>query len=300
MRPIAYLTSSCMIAGDPDERSDRWEHDFMFDPMLAAARPRELRLEPVVWDDPQLEVDAYEAFVVGTTWDYAERPDQFLALLDRVTEKRPLFNPVEVIRWNLDKGYLADLAKAGAPVVPTLEFDRADAQAVAAGFAEFGGDEVVVKPRVGASAWRQVRLAKGQPLPAVEELPPGRCLVQPFLDSVPLEGEWSFVFLGGEFSHCAQKIPASGDYRVQSMFGAREVAVAPTPHQLEAAQSVLRATESRFAEHDPLLYARVDMVKGREGQLEVMEVELIEPYLYPEQGPELGERFVQALVQKLA
>ena len=299
MQPIAYLSSSCMVAGDPRERSDRWEHDFMFDPIVAAARPRGLELEPVVWDDPELEIDAYGAFVVGTTWDYAERPERFLAFLDRVTEQRPLFNPVEVIRWNLDKGYLGDLAAAGAPVVPTLEFDRADAAAVTAGFEEFGGNELVVKPRVGASAWRQVRLAKGQALPAAEELPPGSCLVQPFLESVPVEGEWSFVFLGGEFSHCAQKIPASGDYRVQSMFGAREVAVDPTVEQLEAAQSVLHATELRFAEHGPLLYARVDMVRGREGGLEVMEVELIEPYLYPEQGPELGERFVDALVRKL-
>ncbi len=36
------------------------------------------------------------------------------------------------------------------------------------------------------------------------------------------------------------------------------------------------------------------------GVLAVMECELIEPYLYPEQGPELGERLAGALAKRLA
>ena len=41
------------------------------------------------------------------------------------------------------------------------------------------------------------------------------------------------------------------------------------------------------------------MLPGLDGELLVMELELVEPYLYPEQGPELGARFGEALARRL-
>ena len=52
-----------------------------------------------------------------------------------------------------------------------------------------------------------------------EERPPGRALAQPFLPSAQTEGEYSFVFFDRELSHALRKVPAPGDYRIQSMFG---------------------------------------------------------------------------------
>jgi hypothetical protein len=116
-------------------------------------------------------------------------------------------------------------------------------------------------------------------------------LIQPYLPAVAEEGEYSFLFFGGEFSHCAQKVPARGDYRVQSRFGAKEHVYAPSSDELALARRVLAAANTE------LLYARVDMVRGLDGALAVMELELIEPYLYPEQGPRMGELFADALVR---
>ncbi len=42
------------------------------------------------------------------------------------------------------------------------------------------------------------------------------------------------------------------------------------------------------------------MVRLDSGQLAVIEAELIEPYLYPEQGPNLGRMFAQAAIKRFA
>lgn len=294
MEPVAFLTAGCMLEGHPELRADHWEHAREFDPMRAACAARGIDLRTVVWDDPALEPDAFEAFVVGTTWDYTDRPEAFLAALERFARAAPLFNPLAVVRWNLAKTYLEELAARGVPVVPTLWCEHADAASVARAFDELGADELVVKPVVGASAWRQARVARDRPLPPPGELPPGRTMIQPFLPAALDEGELSFVFFGREFSHCARKVPARGDYRVQSMYGGRERAHAPAPDELSMARGVLDAVD------EELLYARVDAMRDGDGRLRLMELELVEPYLYPDQGPGMGERFAAALARRLA
>ncbi len=292
MRPIAFLTAGCVLPGHPDQRIDSWEHDSELGPMTAACRARDIELRPVVWDDP-FDLEAFEAFVVGTTWDYTDRPQAFLAALERIAARRPLWNPLPVIRWNIEKTYLRDLAERGASVVPTLWREAADEASIAASFDELGVDEVVVKPVVGASAWRQARVRRGEPLPPAEALPPAETMIQPFLPAAASEGEYSFIFFDGTFSHAALKVPAEGDYRVQSMYGGRTRVHQPTPDELAITAAVLDAVDG------PLLYARVDLMRGLDGRLAVMELELIEPYLYPEEGPGMGEAFADALVRLL-
>ena len=118
-------------------------------------------------------------------------------------------------------------------------------------------------------------------------------LVQPFLPAAQHEGEYSFVFCGGELSHALVKRPAAGDYRVQSVYGGTEQVVHPSAADLDLARAVLAAAPGEA------LYARVDMMRGPDGGLLLMELELIEPYLYPQQGPELGPRFAAALARRL-
>jgi glutathione synthase/RimK-type ligase-like ATP-grasp enzyme len=290
---VAFLTAGCMLPGHPDLREDYWEHDREFLPLQAACSARGIDLRAVVWDDPSLTPSDYDALVLGTTWDYAEQPQAFLAALETITRQRPLFNPLPVVRWNMRKTYLRDLAERGLPVVPTLWRDRADGLTIARAFDELGVDEIVVKPVVGASAWRQARLRRGDPLPPADALPPSETMIQPFLHAAVKEGEFSFLFFDRVFSHCAQKIPQAGDYRVQSMYGGREEAYQPSAAESALARRVLDAVDG------PLLYARVDMMRGLDGQLALMELELIEPYLYPDQGPDFGVSYAAALERHL-
>ena len=292
MRRVAFLTASCMIAGRAETRDDHWEHDLEFPPLRVGCAGAGIELEAVVWDDPALAIDRFDAFVVGTTWDYPEKPARFGERLAAIAERRPLFNPLPTLRWNLHKSYLRDLAACGVAVVPTLWRQRADAESIHRAFDELDAEEIVVKPVVGAGAWRQVRLGRGDTLPPAEELPPAETMVQPFLPAVASEGEYSLVFFGRRFSHCALKVPVAGDYRVQSIFGGTEVPCQPSEAELATARAVVDAVEG------PLLYARVDMVR-HDGKLLLMELELVEPYLYPEQGPDMGTAFAAALAESL-
>ena len=78
---IAFLTAACILPGHPERRPDAWEHDRELAVLRPACAARGLDLHVVVWNDPALCADHYDAFVIGTTWDYAGRPEEFVATL---------------------------------------------------------------------------------------------------------------------------------------------------------------------------------------------------------------------------
>lgn len=233
--------------------------------------------------------------LLGSSWDYQDHPQEFLARIDTLAARGiAVHNPPEVVRWNLDKGYLRELAARGVSTIPTLWRDDLDRADVSAAMDELGCDGVVVKRQVGAGGMGQFRFAR-------ETLPDdgwqmGRpCMVQPFLASVPEEGEFTFLFIDGDFSHAVLKRAAEGEYRIQSLYGGSEHDFTPSVADRATARAVVGALP--FA---PPLYCRIDMARLPSGELAVMEAEMIEPYLYPEQGPELGPRVAQAILQRLA
>ena len=76
--------------------------------LVAALRSPGLHARWLSWDDPAT-LDA-DLVILRATWDYIDRLDEFLAWTRRV---RNLLNAPEVVAWNTDKRYLADLADAG-------------------------------------------------------------------------------------------------------------------------------------------------------------------------------------------
>lgn len=286
---VAFLTASCMFKSSPDARKDHWEHDLEFGALQPACAAVGVQLEARIWDSPDFDPAVYDAIVVGTCWDYMEKPKAFGECLTRCASESRLLNPLDIVRWNKRKTYLKDLADRGAPMIPTVWAEAATAEMIGEAFETLGCDDIVVKPVLGAGAWRQARIRMGEPLPGADRLPPADCMIQPFLPSVSNEGEYAFLFFNRQFSHCALKRPADGDYRVQSEYGGSESIHEPSEEELALAQSVLESVEG------DLLYARVDMLRGLDGKLALIELELIEPYLYPEQGPKIGQNFAFAL-----
>jgi hypothetical protein len=152
---------------------------------------------------------------------------------------------------------------------------------------------VVVKRQVGAGAEGQSIFRRADALDPNWSMSRA-AMIQPFQPAIQSEGEYSFVFVDGKFSHCTLKRAASGDYRIQSLYGGTEMKVEPSDQDKRSASWIVELL--------PLptpLYARIDMVRGNEGQLLLMEAELIEPYLYPEQGPELGPRMANGIEKRL-
>ncbi|MEO0818056.1 MAG: hypothetical protein AAFX86_12225 [Pseudomonadota bacterium] len=286
---IAYLACSITLPSSPDRRSDAHEHDWMMDAMRPAFAARGMEIEDVAWDDPGADWSAYAAIIIGTTWDYWDRADEFLETLASMEAATRLFNPVELVRWNSRKTYLRDLEAKGARLIPTLWIDDMTEEAARAAFDQLGSDDLVFKRQVGAGADGQHRLRRGEAIPHM----PHPMMVQPFMGSILDEGEISFVMIGGQLSHALLKTAKPGDYRIQSLYGGAETEITPSAADLAAAQQVLAALET------PPLYARVDMLRAEDGGLLLMELELIEPYLYPKQGPNVGKHLAEALKARL-
>jgi len=295
MRRVAYLASAGTLPGSPERRGDAFEHDRMVEALAPAFAARDMALTPIDWRAPLGDFNGMDAALIGTPWDYFDHAAEFLERLDALQARGiPVMNAPEVVRWNIEKTYLRDLAERGAPTIPTLWLADADRAGVVAAMDRLATDDVVVKRQIGGGALGQERFTRGS-LPAADWRLGHAAMIQPFLPAIVSEGEISLIFVGGAFSHALRKRAADGDYRIQSLFGGREEDFVPSSAELSQAEAVLAACP-----FPPPVYARVDMVRLPSGRLAVMEAELIEPYLYPEQGPGLGERLARAVERRLA
>lgn len=295
MSKIAFLACPTTLPGSPQRRGDAFEHDLLFDALNAGLAGR-AELTAIDWRAPLEQLALFDIAYLGTPWDYTEAKDEFLGRLDALEAAGVrVFNPVAVIRWNADKLYLKELEERGAPSIPTLWPEAPNADDVTAAFTRFGTDRVVVKRRIGAGAIGQDSFTLASPPPADWRMDQP-AMIQPFLPAIQSEGELSFIFVSGQLSHALIKRAAQGDYRIQSLYGGTEVPLNPAPADRAAAEAVM----AMLPFTQPPLYARIDMVRLESGQLAVIEAELIEPYLYPEQGPDFGERLAGALLETLA
>lgn len=261
-------------------------------------RARGHQVSVVVWSDETVTWSQYDAVVLKSPWDYFDRVAEFYQWLNRLeNEGIPLLNPVATVRWNADKRYLLEMQEAGVSIVPTRWLARGTLFQPAALFAELQTEQLIVKPAVSGGAKNTFSLTLAQ---ATEQaahitalLAEEDFLAQPFLPEIQTGGEWSLIYLGGRFSHCVLKLPKSGDFRVQHYLGG---SIAPTPPPA-AVQQAADAIMQRFAAG--CLYARVDGVVVN-GEFLLMELELIEPFLYLDSAPGSWARYEQALVELAA
>ena len=286
---IAYIASQVTLPGSPIRRSDAFEHDYMMRSLVPAFAEKGMKVVDIAWDDPEADWESFEAAIIGTTWDYWDRLDEFLDTLESIGKRTRLFNSADMVRWNIRKTYLKDLEAKGARLIPTLWMDKVTPEAATDAFDALGCDDLVFKRQIGAGARDQFRLKRGETIPAVAH----PMMVQPFLNMIQTEGEISFIFIDGQFSHALIKRAANGDYRIQSEYGGKEEQIVPSSRDLAAAEAIMAALDQTP------LYGRVDMLRAEDGQLLLMELELIEPYLYPIEGPELGKRMAAAVARQI-
>jgi glutathione synthase/RimK-type ligase-like ATP-grasp enzyme len=243
------------------------------------------------------KADDLEGFDIVTpllAWGYPRDTAVWFALLDRMeAEGLNVANPVSVLRWNSDKAYLAELDAAGIPVVPTRMSDALDQSALNDARKAFGCNRLVIKPPISGGADGTFRLSRTDAVPSL--VAGKRMMIQPYMEGIAAEGEYSLFYFGGNFSHSIIKRPAKGDFRVQDQFGGYEEAIDP-PHGADAlAQSALAAT-ARITATGALAYARVDMLRDWEGQFRIMELELIEPSLFLRFAADGGAACAKALL----
>ncbi|MEY2418649.1 MAG: hypothetical protein QOG90_1329 [Actinomycetota bacterium] len=238
--------------------------------------------------DADVDWSRYDGVVVRSTWDYVDRLDEYLAWTESVPR---LANPASVIRWNTNKRYLAELASRGVPVVPTV-WPR-DSEEIPRNWTD-----VVVKPAVSAGGrftgrfsdvadatdFAQTLLDRGDDV-----------LAQRYVASVDRVGESAVYFFGGHVSHAIRKGPIlerdaapRPDASLAHGQASEPLPLADAP--VAFAQSVFDAIGA------PVLYARVDCVRDDDGNDVVIEVELVEPYLFLETSPPAADLFAAAVL----
>jgi glutathione synthase/RimK-type ligase-like ATP-grasp enzyme len=250
-----------------------------------------------IWNDPQVDWLAFDAVLIRTIWDYYKHHAAFLGWLNRLDQLGvPTINDSALLRWNSDKRYLLELAGHGVGIVPTRLAGHAELAEI---LVAMPAQQVVIKPSISGSAWHTVRGTTGDAAfdAAVKLLPPEHdYLVQPFVPEIVSKGEWSLLYFGGCFSHAVLKRPAAGDFRVQDEFGGSVETAQPDAAMLAVAAQSLAAVAA-LGHPDPA-YVRVDGVVCGDRFL-IMELELIEPFLFLETGTGAAERLAQALVERL-
>lgn len=252
-----------------------------------------IAVTPVIWNDPSCNWQTYDAIILRSCWDYHQKLDDFRRWLDHITALQiPLWNPMEIVHWNLHKKYLQDLAGPGLSTPRTIWLNAGSSAQLQTLLQDYGLAQAVVKPAVSATAWQTWRTspanAQHDQTRLDELLKFSDVMIQEFIPEVTISGEWSLLFLGGEFSHAVVKRPQTGDFRVQSDFGGTYHAETPPPELIKQAENILHKM------NHPLLYARVDGVV-RNGDFVLMELELIEPQLFLELHPLAPQRFASAI-----
>jgi glutathione synthase/RimK-type ligase-like ATP-grasp enzyme len=268
-------------------------------PLLAALAAAGAQAQVVEWDDAGIDWQSFDAALLRSTWDYAERVREFLAWVQRIAALTELRNPAPVVRWNCDKHYLRELAARGLPVVATsfAEPGTQPQSALAEFLALHECAELVVKPAVGAGSRdtrRHACAARAEILAHMQGLlQAGRSvMLQPYLERVDQEGETALIFIGGRFSHAIRKGPLlpSGAHATDALFAPEHItARAPGEDEMRLGQQLL--AQLPFGE---LLYARIDLIRDAQGNPCLLELELTEPSLFFAYAAGSAQRFAAA------
>ena len=218
-------------------------------------------------------------------WDYSLEYANFLHFLNELERaKISILNPSEILKMNADKSYLKILEEVNLPIIDSIIFKQNE---------EFDlslipFQKAVIKPLVGQSGYK-VRFLE-QKIPTKEEFPHG-ALIQPFIESVEELGEFCFIFFGGKFNYAIHR-QTQKDWRANSNYGVKIAPLKnPSKTHIDLALKALKALKS-----SNLLYARVDLLPQKNGNVLINEVELIEPSLYFDFHENALEIFIKNLL----
>lgn len=293
---IALLTDSRYV--HPTSTDEYVQNILLEDRLVRTAfEKRGLSVTRVDWADKNFDWSSTQCAVFRTTWDYFLRFEEFSLWLNGVSKKTRLINPVELIRWNIDKHYLNDLQKNGINIPPTRFIEPRENITLKHLHEDMGWNETVLKPTVSGGAFNTFKMNTKnlaehenifQRLIAKESM-----MLQPYLTDVETHGEIALMVIGGKFTHAILKKAKPGDFRVQDDFGG-------TVHHYNASPEEIVFAEKVVSVCNPIpLYARVDVILDNDGKRSVSELEVIEPELWFRFAPDAAENFGEAIAGAL-
>lgn len=268
-------------------------------PLVAALTERGVSADPCIWNDPNIMWASYDAIVIRNTWDYHYHAAEFERWLRQLeAAEMRIINPPSLLRWNMNKRYLQELAECGIAIVPT-RFVTDTAQSLTEILTASSWSDIIIKPIIGASGDDTIRLNTSDAASHqtdFERIVRGSgALIQPFMPQIH-EGEWSLIFFKGAFSHAVIKHPATGSIFVHEERGGTTRPITADATTIAAATTVMQQVEALTGIQP--VYARVDGLLV-EGEFLLMEIECVEPELFMLHNAEAGATFADALLQAL-
>ena len=246
------------------------------------------------WSDPKFDWSKTKQVIFRSTWDYFDRIEDWQDWLKRTNEVTHMINPFPLIEWNMDKHYLADLRQKGINIPDTAYLEKGSKRTLTEIFDQKGWHTCMLKPCISAAARLTFKIDRENLLEHEEifqrHIRHEAFMLQPFQTNITKLGEVSFMVMGGQFTHAVLKRAKAGDFRVQDDFGG-------TVHPYHASEEEIAFAEKAIAACEPKpLYARVDVFRDNNGELAVIELEMIEPELWFRMKPEAAEVLAKAIV----
>ncbi|HIA36329.1 MAG TPA: hypothetical protein EYN89_06220 [Flavobacteriales bacterium] len=293
---IAILTESRYI--NPSKTDWYIENVLKEDGLVQSALEEiGLKVTRVDWADPNFDFSSTRSAIFRTTWDYFHRFEEFSKWLDIAVTKTKLINPLETIRWNIDKHYLNDLKERGVNVPPTVFIEAGEKVTLASLHHDHQLNETVLKPAISGAGRHTYKL--NQKTTAKHEeifqnlLKNESMLLQAFQSNVLSKGEVAYMVFGGKFTHAILKKAKRGDFRVQDDFGGSVELYQPSSEEIAFAENAVSKCR-------PMpVYARVDVIYDNNNQLSVTEMELIEPELWFRYCPEAADVLAASVADSL-
>jgi len=265
------------------------------DKLLNFLKEKGLNIEKVIWNDRDINWEDYSLAILKSPWDYFDLIEEFYHWLDHLEAKKvKLLNPIDVVRWNANKQYLREIEAAGLKITPGFFVQNKESVNLEYFFEKFNTSKLIVKPCVSGGAKNTFKVTAEN----VEEvnqklnllIQDEDFIIQPFLPEILESGEWSFIFFNGMYSHSLIKKAKPGDFRVQPAHGGSVHPQKPGAELIATAEQYVKL----FAKN--CLYARVDGTFVN-GEFLLMELELIEPFLFLNTDPQNYERYYTALLE---
>lgn len=284
---VSYFSTGAYDANTIDE-----------DQLLSSILTQEgISHEIVAWSDPQVVWSRFTTLLIKSTWDYFDYYPAFLNWIAEIQQLQiPVLNSLETILWNSSKRYLLEIEQKGYPVIAGMILEKGKPVNMAQIQEKIKSEIWVVKPLVSGGAKNTLKIPVSEWekfVPQVQALVEEEdFLVQPFVPEVAEVGEYSLIFFNQVLSHAVLKTPAKEDFRVQHYFGGTIQTIQPSSALLSSCQALV----DEFGAGT--LYARVDGVVIA-GEFHLMELELIEPYLFLGLADQAIPNYRAALKQRL-
>ncbi|UJP64532.1 ATP-grasp domain-containing protein [Mongoliitalea daihaiensis] len=251
-----------------------------------------------VWSDNSVNWKQYDALLLKSPWDYFDYFEDFKGWCQNIQDLGiPVWNDLNTVLWNSDKKYLLDIKKAGLGIVSTTWIAKGS-MTVLEDIIQASDEQqqFVIKPAISGGSKNTLKFHVSEwgaiQSQISEWIQQEAYLLQPFVPEIAEIGEYSYIFFNGEFSHALVKKASAGEFRVQHFFGGTIHPFEPSLEEL----TQIKTYVDTFAQDT--LYARVDGV-WRAGEFLLMELELIEPYLFLFTHPKALENYKSALQKRL-